>query len=274
MNNEPLVSICIPSYNSQSFIEETIKSILSQDYKNLEVIICDDRSSDNTMDVVKKFVIDERIVFHQNESNLGVGNNWNKTLLLAKGKYVKLMGADDILFPNCISEQVKILENPDHSDIVLVSSDKKIIDETGKEILNRKSPRHGKVNGFDAIRMCCHKGTNIIGEPVAGLYRTAVLKETGLYRGHNIYMIDLDLWSRILCLGNLFVINRPLYAFRISRTSLSFHMAFQQYKLFNNFIEELYQDPKFKITYTDRLIASIMSLIMVGVRRLFYILFL
>jgi glycosyltransferase involved in cell wall biosynthesis len=269
----PPVSICIPSYNSEAFIRETILSVLNQSYQNIEIIICDDKSSDRTIEIINDFK-DSRIKFIQNENNLGAGGNWNKTLSIASGKYIKLMGADDILFPDCIKEQVNILENPAHADIVLVTSDKEVIDETGKTVLQRKSPWHGTINGLAAIKKCIRSGTNIIGEPVSGLYRKDILTQSGYYRSENLYMIDLDLWSRVLCLGNLFVIEGPLFAFRISRKSLSFKMGFHQYKLFNKFVHELSKEPKFRITQTDVLISRVTSLIMVGIRKVFYLLFL
>src|SRR4051812_6371262 len=105
----PLVSICIPSYNSEAFIAKTIQSVLDQTYRSLEIVICDDRSQDTTADIIRSFN-DPRIFFFQNETNLGVEGNWNLTLERSTGKYAKVMGADDILYPHCIEQQVRVLE--------------------------------------------------------------------------------------------------------------------------------------------------------------------
>lgn len=115
-NNTPLVSICVTAYNHQKYITATIQSVLQQTYDNFELIIVDDCSTDNTAEVIKGFV-DIRISYHRNEQNLGPQENWTKILGLARGKYVKLFCGDDILYPDCISEQVGVLEDPDNKNV-------------------------------------------------------------------------------------------------------------------------------------------------------------
>src|SRR5690349_581871 len=101
----PLISICIPAYNNEAYIAETISSVLSQTYSVFEIIIVDDCSTDNTVEVVRKFN-DHRIRFYQNEKNLGMHGNWNRALSLAKGEYVKLLCGDDTIFPGCLQKQL------------------------------------------------------------------------------------------------------------------------------------------------------------------------
>ena len=137
--NNPLVSICIPSYNAESFIKETLQSILDQTYTNIEIVIIDDCSKDKTVEIIQTFT-DERIKLHLNEKNLGVEGNWNKTLEFATGKYLKIMGADDILYPDCIAEQLSILEDIKYKEVVLVTSNKKVIDQNGKLIMQKGFP--------------------------------------------------------------------------------------------------------------------------------------
>ena len=78
-DNKPLVSVCIPAYNNEEYIAQTINNILGQSYKNIELIIVDDNSMDNTLDVIKSFT-DKRIKVYKNESNLGMAGNWNRCL--------------------------------------------------------------------------------------------------------------------------------------------------------------------------------------------------
>jgi glycosyltransferase involved in cell wall biosynthesis len=268
MKNLPLVSICIPSYNSSMFIRETLQSILNQTYTNLEIIVCDDRSVDDTVAIVRSFK-DPRIELHENEQNIGVERNWNRTLELSQGKYAKVMGADDILYPDCIERQVNVLENPANDDVKLVSSHKNVINQRGKTVISIRFPGKGKFNGITALRMSVRRGTNIIGEPVAGLFRLGQLKESGMFDASILYMIDLDLWSRILKSGNLFIVDRTLFAFRISNTSLSANIGFRQYQAFNQFVSKLASDKAFGLTQGDQFIASVMSFIKVGLRQLF-----
>ncbi|MCX6232251.1 MAG: glycosyltransferase [Bacteroidetes bacterium] len=272
MKIQPLVSICIPAYNSESFIKETIESVINQSYKNIEIIINDDFSKDKTVEIIYSFD-DNRIKFFQNKQNLGAEGNWNKSLERAKGKYCKIMGADDILSSNCIEEQVAIFENPDNKNIVLVTSNKKVINQDGKLIINRKFPGKGRITGIKSLKKCLYMGTNLIGEPAAGLFRKEILEKSGYYNGENLYMIDLDLWSRILKFGDLYAIPKVLYSFRISTKSISTNIGFAQIKLFNTFVNKLYLDKSFQINYFDKIIAEIMSFIMGISRNLVYILY-
>src|ERR1035438_1370812 len=109
MNELPLVSICIPTYNTGNYIAAAIQSVLDQTYTNLEIIITDNCSTDNTIEIINSFH-DPRISYFRNDHNFGVEYNWNKSLKLAKGKYLKLLCADDIIYPDCIREQVSVME--------------------------------------------------------------------------------------------------------------------------------------------------------------------
>ena len=73
---EPLVSVCIPAYNNAGYIRETIDSILNQTYHNIELVVVDDNSKDNTLDVIRS-VKDSRVKVYHNEENLGMVGNWN-----------------------------------------------------------------------------------------------------------------------------------------------------------------------------------------------------
>ena len=184
------------------------------------------------------------------------------------------MGADDILYPDCIAEQISILEDIKYKDVVLVTSNKKVIDQNGKLIMQKGFPgKKGHLNGLKALKKCIRFGTNIIGEPVSGLFRKEVLDKSGLYNGSNLYMIDLDLWSRMQVHGDIFIVEKALYAFRISTTSLSTNIGVGQIKLFNTFVDELYADKKFQINWFDKFIGKLMALLMGLARNLVYVIY-
>jgi len=269
---KPLVSICIPAYNASEFIGKTLESCLNQSYQNLEIIVTDDCSNDNTVEIVANYK-DQRIKLIKNEINLGVYKNWNKSIINSNGIYCKLMGADDILYPTCIEEQVKVMENRNNSDVVLVTSHKDVIDQNGKKIISRKFPVSGKINGIKAIKKSLQRGTNMIGEPVAGLFRKEILLKSGYYSGDNLYMIDLDLWCRILKNGNLYVIDKTLYAFRISTNSLSTNLGVKQVKLFYTFVNKLSNDKSYGLNFFDITIAKIAALLMGIARNLIYLIY-
>lgn len=130
--NFPLVSVCIPTYNNGLFIEETLESILNQSYQHLEIILCDDCSSDDTVERLKKYT-DPRIKIYQNTRNLGMHGNWQKALDLAEGDFIKLVCGDDLLSSDCIEKQLNCFSLPGNDDLVLVGCKRSIIMEDGKE---------------------------------------------------------------------------------------------------------------------------------------------
>lgn len=98
-----LVSICIPVYNTIKYIEETVECFLNQTYKNIEIIIQDDCSTDGTWELIcSLYSQNERVRLYRNKENLGIGTNWNEAYDKVKGKYVVIFNADDIVELNFI----------------------------------------------------------------------------------------------------------------------------------------------------------------------------
>ena len=236
MTANKIVSICIPSYNNESYILKTITSVLNQTYQNFEIIISDDASTDNTIEIAKSFN-DSRIKIFNNKINSGLTANWNRSIDLAQGDYIKLVCGDDILYPTCIEKQVKVLDNDTNFSIALVTSYSHVINSIDKVIFKRKSIfRPGANVSKKVIKKCIRIGTNLIGEPMVGMFRSASLNEDIKYDGSNPYMIDLDFWFKLLQKGNLYTIDDYLSAFRVSSGSLSASLNIKQFKLFKDFI--------------------------------------
>ncbi|HXB06407.1 MAG TPA: glycosyltransferase family 2 protein [Puia sp.] len=99
MNSAPLVSVLMTSYNREKYISEAIDSVLCSSYRNFELIIVDDGSKDRTMEIVRQYADkDQRVKVYRNEKNLGDYPNRNKAASYAKGKYIKYLDADDIIY--------------------------------------------------------------------------------------------------------------------------------------------------------------------------------
>ena len=105
-----LVSIIMPSYNTASFIAESIQSVLAQSYTDWELIIVDDCSPDNTDDVVKPYLSDERIKYLKNEKNRGAAVSRNRALREAEGKWIAFLDSDDLWMPEKLQKQVGFME--------------------------------------------------------------------------------------------------------------------------------------------------------------------
>lgn len=128
---EELVSIIMPSYNTGHFIEETIQSVIGQTYANWELIIVDDCSTDNTDDVVKPFLSDQRIKYIKNDKNSGAAFSRNKALREAKGKWIAFLDSDDLWEKQKLKKQILFMkENGYYFSYTNYSE----IDETSKVI--------------------------------------------------------------------------------------------------------------------------------------------
>jgi len=214
--DRPLVSICIPAYNSTAHVEETVRSVLAQTYPNLEVIVVDDASSDNTFELVQA-IGDPRIRLYRNEKNLGMAGNWNRTLSLAKGEFVKLMGADDLLMPDCIEKEAGALQaNP---SAVLSESDSAVVDAGGKR---RGTYRRYRMTGLvpgRTVAISCTRSIDLFGSPVANMIRRSVLADGIAFDPSFVYIIDYDFFMTIAPKGDIFIIHESLNAFRVHKSS-------------------------------------------------------
>jgi len=268
---QPLVSICIPCYNASPFIAETLQSVLSQTYTNLEIIVCDDRSKDNTVDVVKN-ISDSRISIHVNEHNLGSSGNYNKALSYATGTYVKLLCADDLITPDCIEKQVLAFEKNANKNIVLVTAEKRIINEKGKHLFIKKFPGKGIIDGKKAIQKSVRNGTNIIGEPGLPLMKTDILRQTSgvIEDKYFTYCNDFDLWCKILLHGNLFVLKKPLFSFRIVTTSTTSNAGWTQARVVKDYFTLLYKQNQHGISKRSLLFGKFMVNMMTFARNIIY----
>ena len=113
LENDPLVSVVMPAYNAEKYVADAIKSILTQTYTNLELIVINDGSTDKTADIVGG-IPDNRIVFVDNKENAGQSTVRNQGISLAKGKYIAMMDADDESLPTRLQLQVNFMEkNPE-----------------------------------------------------------------------------------------------------------------------------------------------------------------
>ncbi len=246
MNSRPLVSICIPTYNSADFILDTLNSIRNQTFQNYEVIIQDDASSDSTPKMIRHFIRDKqdaRFYLRQNSENLGVEKNWNLCLNSARGEFIKLICADDLLDPDCIRKQVEVLLDPKNLDIACVATQRRIIQTDGK-ILFPKWFLGGSPHRLDAaelMRKCTLWGTNILGEPCVVLMRASAWKATSGFDARIPYLIDLDLWIKLLKQGDVVIIPEVLCSFRVSNQSSSAQIARKQITQSQEFFQRLYR---------------------------------
>jgi len=253
----PLVSVCIPVYNTERFVAEAVRSALEQSIDDLEVVIVDNASTDATAAVLDRFD-DRRIRRFRNATNIGPVPNFNRALSHARGRYVKLLCADDVLYPDCLAEQVEVFENDREGGISLVSCARDIIDARGRRWLRRRFPgRAGRVAGHRAVSLAAQRGANIFGEPAAILMRADDLRRAGEFDPAQSFCVDLDLWCRLLALGDLYVVDRALCCFRISNQSWSFSLSGQQGREYARLVADLQAHQGVRLSLRQRLLARL-----------------
>lgn len=221
-NQSPLVSIVIPVYNGMPFIVHTIESVRFQTYDNWELLICDNDSTDRTIDLVKQYLDekpDQRIRVISHQEHLSMARNWNRSLTYAQGELIKLLPSDDVLLPECIDIQVRLLR--EQSDIGFVTSGKEVIDHSGKKLFTRSPLKEGKYDWHSAGLKSLYAITNLFGEPGGVLFRKELLKCCGGYDPSLNYFVDIELLLRFLKKTKVSVWGKPLYQFRIHGSSVS-----------------------------------------------------
>jgi len=214
MVKEKLVSICIPTYNAEKTIEKTLRSILNQTYRNLEIIIVDNTSTDNTLRILKKFK-DFRIKIYRNKKNIGAEHNWTKCVKLATGNYIAVFHADDIYNHRIIEKQIKILEN--YPPVLAVFTMADYINNYDKIIGGCNLPpelKHKNIYNFSEIFIPVLNQKNIFITPSA-MVRGEIFKKCIPFDWDNFETAaDLDLWLRISKMGQIAILDEKLINYR------------------------------------------------------------
>lgn len=229
---KPLVSVCIPAYNSAVYIEKTMESVLVQKYEHLELVVVDDCSGDETVEIVERIrERDSRVRLVRNETNLGMTGNWNKCLEEARGEYIKLICADDILYPDSIEKELAALLK--HPEVAIAMSDTALIDENGVRTgCFRRYPRSGVLDGKKvAKRALIFK--SFFGAPCNTLFPRKSYERVGGFDPEFPYILDFDMWLRMACLGKIYVIHEELNGFRVRNDSNTGNLINDDRKTYN-----------------------------------------
>ena len=227
-HSQPLVSICIPTYNGENFITESISSALSQTYPNIEIILSDDNTSDRTVhiaqDLQKQSPFEFSIFKHR---QYGLAQNWNFCISQAKGKYIKFLFQDDILQPNCIEEMVYLAE--EDQEIGLVFSPRQVfvtaeqshyaqlLVESIKDLHKSWSQLQPIQSGQKLLQdpHILDHPINKIGEPSIVLIKKEVFDKVGLFNPELCQIVDVEMWLRIMSHYKIGFVNQVLSGFRI-----------------------------------------------------------
>ena len=185
MNKEPKVSIIIPTYNQAEYLKEAIESVLNQTYKNIEIIIVDDGSTDNTLEVVASF--DNKIVYIQ-QRNKGASSARNTGIKEASGEYVAFLDSDDMWIKNKLEKQIEFIKND--PEIGLLGTGCYEMINMGKMIYKKIFPAKNEILQKDLIKYNPFIQSSVIVEK-------DVFNDIDLYDEKFKESEDYDLWLRI-----------------------------------------------------------------------------
>lgn len=202
MNILPLVTIGIPVYNCERFIELAVKSVLNQTYVNFELIITDDGSTDKTLEILKRFD-DPRIILIADGENHGIAFRLNQQINMAKGKYFVRMDGDDVMFPDRVAKQIEFLE--EHQGTDAIGSKAIIIDRENNVIGIRGQVRN--ILGINDLFI----STRFMHPTVAG---TTDWFRQWKYREKFSGCEDMDLWIRSFNRSCFCDLDEPLMFYR------------------------------------------------------------
>lgn len=206
--NESLVSVITPTFNSERFIKKTIESILSQSYKNVELIIVDDCSTDNTISIIKSFS-DKRIVLIENKENMGAAYSRNIAIKHANGEYIAFLDGDDLWDSTKLEKQIAFMEINNFSftytnyDIIDESDNDKGVFYTGPKSISFKSFRRANYVGCLTV-----------------VYKKNICP--GIEVPNDLYKRnDYALWLIISQKANCYLLNQILSHYRVRSGSIS-----------------------------------------------------
>lgn len=219
-SHNPLVSVILPVYNCSEFVLRAVESILHQSYKNLECIIIDDASTDDTLEIIKN-ITDDRIIIIEKPINTGYTKSLNIGIEKSKGKYIARMDADDFSYPERLAKQVAFMEK--HTDYSMCS--------TGFALYHNDyvvpSPHTFELLKIELLF------TNVICHPSVMIRSSAINDFQLRYNSEYEPAEDYELWTRLIEYGKICVLPETLVKYRIHQGQVSSQRHEQQIQIAN-----------------------------------------
>ena len=210
----PRVSVVMSNYNTPpQYLHESIKSILSQTYRDFEFIIIDDGSTDGSVEVIKSFLSDDRIKLVENKTNLGLPASLNIGFGMAQGEYIARMDSDDISYPDRIEKQVRFMD--EHPEIIVSGTWCRLFGEREGEIKR-------ETKSWEEFRINMLFGNNPGLAHMTTIFRRHMLDENGIrYNEHFRYAQDYRMWVDCMQVAPLGILSEILMSVRVNAKGIS-----------------------------------------------------
>ncbi|MCS5722010.1 glycosyltransferase [Herbiconiux sp. CPCC 203407] len=267
----PKLSVVIPAFQNAAYIEATMRSVLSQDHDDFELVVADHSSTDATPQLLEKYAADPRVRLLTTPTGGGAEANWRRVSEAATGEYLKLLPGDDVLYPGALRAHSEALDA--HPGVVLVSSPRDIVDARGRVTI-RDRGLQGVARrvqpGVEAVRTTVRKGTNVFGEPGCVTMRRAVLEEAGGWDARFPYLIDQTGYTKVLLRGDYLPVDRTLAAFRVNDTQWSVALMDDQAAQARAYHRWCHEEAPETITEADVRLGDRRASVMALARRAYY----
>lgn len=232
------ISICIPTYNGARYLEACMDSVLSQTYKDIEILIVDDGSTDTTLEILERYTTsDQRIRLVRNNKNLGLVGNWNRCVELAQGEWIKFVFQDDWIEPECVEAMLDA--STLNGSIIACqrnfSFEEGVGNSTRQDYLNIPTlstlfPDAAMISAEAySETVVDHLAVNFVGEPTAVMFRRSVFDKFGGFSPALIQLCDFEFWTRIAVHTGIAYVPRSLATFRVHNESTTAKNAEHNY---------------------------------------------
>lgn len=246
-----MISVIVPIYNVQKYLSKCIKSILSQDYTDFELILVNDNSTDNSLEICNKFQsIDSRIIIINNPQNIGLDKTRFEGIKIAKGDFITFVDSDDWIAPHCLKKMINIatLYN---TDLVIGNIKQVAINGLIKIQYYNCSQYSNRIISHDEIMKDYYIsffGYNILPcNAYAKLYRTSILKNSDIkpkgYKFGEDIMFNIKVFP---LLKSMYIINDTLYYYRIGSGFTSKAMLYWMDTIKEEYNEKIFYINKYK----------------------------
>ena len=224
MQNNPLVTVICICYNQEDFVIECLNSVINQSYRNIELIIIDDCSTDNSKKTIFSWLEKHpEIPFITNETNLGITKSFNKALQLANGDYIIDLAADDVLLTDCVMSQLNTFKNSSFKNLGVVYGNAELISENGS-FVSYYFPINDQKKVIK-IRITGDIYENVLSDFYSMCSVSAMIKKSVLdyLDGYDELLAyeDLDFWIRASRMFEFDFIDQPIMQKRIVTNSLA-----------------------------------------------------
>lgn len=227
----PEVSICVPAHDAERWIERAVGSALSQSHERFEVVVVDDASTDGTLERLER-IDDERLRLYSNVRRLGHSGNWNRALTLTRGRLIKFLCADDLLYEDCAETMAQLFRENGRLGIVFSKRDFEFEphDDTAAEWRAKHQESYralGALERYNSGPVLAHRwletglARNVVGEPTNVMVTRDCLARIGTFALHIRQRADMDLWLRAMLSFDVGFVDRPLTRYLVRSGSVT-----------------------------------------------------